>query len=92
MGPNVADKPKWVTSAKLEPVGGARIFFGVLFFIWGGLGLLINIAIFLSMPSNVGVGTSAYVAASILLWIGGMVLFGFAALIYGRHDFSRPET
>jgi hypothetical protein len=53
----------------------------VIFWIWGILGLLINGVSWLSLTGNVGVGTSAYMAAAILLWIGGMVLFGFGAVI-----------
>ena len=53
----------------------------VVFWIWGILGLLINGMSWLSLTGNVGVGTSAYMAAGILLWIGGMVLFGLGAVI-----------
>ena len=53
----------------------------VAFYLWGFLGLLINGASFLALTGNVGVGTSAYLAAGNLLWIGGMVLFGLGAVI-----------
>ena len=53
----------------------------VLFWIWGILGLIINGITFLTLPGDVGVGTSAYLAAGNLMWIGGMVLFGFGAVI-----------
>jgi hypothetical protein len=32
-------------------------------------------------PGSVGVGTSAYVSAMALIWIGGMVFFGLGSLI-----------
>jgi len=53
----------------------------VIFWIWGILGLLINGLSWLTLTGNVGVGTSAYMAAGMLLWIGGMVLFGLGAVI-----------
>ena len=53
----------------------------VIFWIWGILGLLINGMSWLSLTGNVGVGTSAYHSTGILLWIGGMVLFGFGAVM-----------
>ena len=55
--------------------------FTALFWIWGVIGLLVNGFSFLGLTGNIGVGTSAYLAASILLWIGGMVLFGLGAVI-----------
>jgi hypothetical protein len=39
------------------------------------------------MPSGVGVGTSSYVAAQCVYWLGGMVLFGLGTLI-DTQDFS----
>jgi hypothetical protein len=75
-------------SIKGEPGEGRnmRTLCASLFWIWGIMGLLINGFSFLALPSNVGVGTSAYLSASGLLWIGGMVLFGIGTLII------RPST
>ena len=58
-----------------------RRIFTLLFILWGTVGLVIGIHDFLGMTGDVGVGTSAYVATAILLWIGGMVLFGVAGLL-----------
>jgi hypothetical protein len=58
----------------------------VLFVIWGGLGLVINILNFMSMFSSgttsIGVGTSSFASALVLLWIGGMVFFGLGSLVF----------
>jgi hypothetical protein len=55
----------------------------LLFGIWGVLGFLGSLigVIELFMPRSVGVGTSAYIGTLATLWIGGMVFFGFCALI-----------
>jgi hypothetical protein len=55
-----------------------------LFAAWGGIGFLANLANLLSLFSStsVGVGTSAYAGAIALIWIGGMVLFGFGSLLF----------
>jgi hypothetical protein len=60
-----------------------RAIFTVFFGIWGAVGFIINLANFgfASLSASIGVGTSAYLMAGILLWIGGMVLFGIAALL-----------
>jgi hypothetical protein len=50
-------------------------FLMVIFWIWGLIGLAINLFYVISMPSQVGVG----MIAGELLWIGGMLLFGLAA-------------
>lgn len=82
----------WSTQAKIELSSQAPRFFGVLFWLWGVVGFLIVTMMFLSMPGNVGVGTSAFVSAGILYWIGGMILFGLGAIVSGgRYDFKRQE-
>lgn len=55
-------------------------------------GLLLIGSEFMSVPSGVGVGTSSYIAAQSVYWLGGMVLFGLGALI-DTQDFSgvRPK-
>jgi len=56
------------------------------------VGLVIIAVDFLSLPPNVGVGTSAYIGAAALLWIGGMVMFGIGTLISaGHYQFRRPS-
>jgi hypothetical protein len=53
-----------------------------------GIGGLVLIGSeFMSIPSGVGVGTSSYIAAQGVYWLGGMVLFGLGALLDTR-DFS----
>jgi hypothetical protein len=83
---------KYVSSALIEgKSAGARTFLAALFWIWGLLGLLINAGGFLSLGASIGVGTSAYMAAGSLFWIGGMVLFGIGALISSSdYEFKRP--
>jgi hypothetical protein len=62
----------------------------VMFVIWGGIGLLANIVSFLSLfvSSSVGVGTSAYVSAIALIWIGGMVFFGLGSILFRTSDIN----
>lgn len=55
----------------------------VMFVIWGGLGLLINTFNFISMLApSIGVGSSSFVSAMALIWIGGMVFFGLGSLVF----------
>jgi hypothetical protein len=56
-------------------------------------GLLLIGSEFASVPTGVGVGTSSYIAAQSVYWLGGMVLFGIGALI-DTQDFSgvRPTA
>lgn len=67
--------------------GAWRTIFVSLFFAWGGTGfawLAIEAWTRLLSPSanaGVGVGTSSYVSALALVWIGGMILFGGAAAL-----------
>jgi hypothetical protein len=57
-------------------------FLKVLFWIWGVAGLLIGtLSLLTTITGSVGVGTSAYISAGLLYWIGGMVLFGVGALM-----------
>jgi hypothetical protein len=85
-------KRKWETSALIDAEEGVlTTLCKVLFTIWALAGLLLNGIYFMSLPPGVGVGTSAYVAAATLFWIGGMVMFGFGALITGGSlHFKRP--
>lgn len=62
-----------------------RILTG-LFWFWGIVGFFVTFTYLLGLPNNVGVGTSAYLAAVILMWIGGMFMFGVGALITDRRE------
>jgi hypothetical protein len=55
----------------------------VCFVLWGVLGFVVASVSILGMlaSTSVGVGTSAYVAAGMLYWIGGMAFFGLGDLI-----------
>ena len=54
---------------------GIRILLVILFWVWGGIGFLFNTINFFALTGSVGVGTSSYMAATLLLWIGGMLFF-----------------
>jgi hypothetical protein len=79
---------KWEESFRINSrdIAGRRLC-GVLFWLWGLGGFILVLFEFSRMPNNVGVGTSAAVAAECLMWIGGMVLFGLGAMI-ASPDFS----
>src|ERR1700730_12035039 len=81
-------KSEWEETFRINAIGrGGRGFCSVMFWIWG-LGGLIAIGFeFMSIPAGVGVGTSSYIAAQSVYWLGGMVLFGLGALI-DTQDFS----
>lgn len=82
----------WITQGKIEAPHKAGII-GFLFWAWGLGGLIINVMLFVSAPDRVGVGTSAYITACLLLWIGGMVMFGLGALLAPiRLDYRRPPA
>jgi hypothetical protein len=82
----------WTTSAKLE--GRTRTaWLVIIFWLWGVGGLIVNGMNFIALSGSVGVGTSAYLMVGVLLWIGGMLLFGIGALIVpADHDFKRPSN
>jgi hypothetical protein len=58
----------------------------ILFVIWGGVGFLGSLVTLLSLflSTSVGTGTSTYVAAVTLIWIGGMVFFGLGSLLFRK--------
>ncbi|WP_247477282.1 hypothetical protein, partial [Bradyrhizobium sp. 169] len=63
-----------------------------LFWLWGVFGLLFNAGRLFGLTGSIGVGTSALLAASALIWIGGMVLFGIGALLaHTDFDGERPN-
>ncbi|SFL93705.1 hypothetical protein SAMN03159423_4517 [Bradyrhizobium sp. NFR13] len=71
--------------------GTGRGLLTVLFWFWGGLGFLYNAGTLFGLTGSIGMGTSAYLAATALVWIGGMVLFGIGALLAdGDFDGERP--
>ena len=45
-------------------------FLAVLFWLWGVVGLLFNAGTLFGLTGNIGVGTSAYLTATCLVWIG----------------------
>jgi len=58
----------------------------------GVIGLLFNSGTLLGLTGSIGVGTSALLAATALIWIGGMVLFGIGALLaHTDFDGERPS-
>lgn len=83
---------KFVTAAVIEPFGGFRNVLIVVFWVWGVIGLVLNAGGFLALSRTIGVGQSAYMAATNLFWIGGMILFGVgAAVLPANYRFKRPE-
>jgi hypothetical protein len=64
--------------------GAGRGFLGFLFWLWGSIGLLFNASALFGPTGSIGVGTSAYLTATSMIWIGGMVLFGMGALLGER--------
>lgn len=67
--------------------GAGRGFLGFLFWLWGSIGLLFNASALFGSTGSIGVGTSAYLTATSMIWIGGMVLFGMGALLF-HNDFA----
>lgn len=81
-------KQQWERTFRLRSrPGTGRGFLAFLFWIWGLIGLLLNAGSLLGLTGSVGVGTSAYLTATSLIWIGGMVLFGMGALL-AHNDFD----
>jgi hypothetical protein len=56
--------------------------FKFLFILWGILGFVIGLHDLAGMTGNVSVATLTYVAVAMLLWIGGMFLFGIGGLLW----------
>lgn len=67
--------------------GAGRGFLGVLFWLWGSIGLHFNASALFGLAGSIGVGTSAYLTATSMIWIGGMVSFGMGALL-SHNDFA----
>jgi hypothetical protein len=85
-------KQTWERTFRLRSnYGDSKGLLAVLFWIWGALGLLFNAGTLFGLTGSVGVGTSAYLTATCLVWIGGMVLFGLGALLANTNfDGERP--
>jgi hypothetical protein len=76
---------KWEETFRISPIHRvSHGFCSAIFWLWGIGGLLFIGFEFKSMPTGVGVGTSAYVTAQSMYWLGGMILFGLGALIDPR--------
>jgi hypothetical protein len=86
-------KVNWEQTFRLRrKASTGRSFLIILFWLWGILGLLFNAGSLLGLTGSIGVGTSAYIAASALVWIGGMIFFGIAALLCQLNfDGERPS-
>ncbi|WP_314963429.1 hypothetical protein [Bradyrhizobium cosmicum] len=81
-------KEKWERTFRLcANHGVSKGLLVVLFWLWGIVGLLFNAGTLFGLTGSIGVGTSALLAASALIWIGGMVLFGIGAL-FAHTDFD----
>lgn len=69
-------KQKWERTFRLRSHhSSGRSILAVLFWLWGVAGLLFNAGTLFGLTGKIGVGTSSYLSASCLVWIGGMVLF-----------------
>jgi hypothetical protein len=78
--------PKWEQIYRIDgSTGGIRLLMGALFWIWGlgGFALVLTdlSELFGKLREGVGVGSSSFLAAIGVVWIGGMVFFGLGALI-----------
>ena len=88
----IFSKQEWEQTFRLRSRQGAgRGLLSGLFWLWGIIGLLFNAGSLMGLTGSIGVGTSAYLAATSLIWIGGMVLFGIGALLaHTDFDGERP--
>ena len=54
----------------------------IAFILWGSLGLILSLYSLLDIALGRGsTGTSAYVSALALIWIGGMLFFALGAIL-----------
>ena len=85
---------KFEVSATIESARtGFQNFATLCFWLWGGFGLLLHIGTFLGLSGSITVGTSTYITASLLLWIGGMIFFGLLGLnSRSVYEFKRPPN
>jgi hypothetical protein len=68
------------------------VAFSVVFYIWGFVGLIANGMNFMALEGNIDIGTLAHLTGSNLIWIGGMMLFGFGALINASRSQSKSDN
>jgi hypothetical protein len=78
--------PRWNEVYQINAsMGAIRFLLALLFWIWGICGFaLVAIQaseVFGKLKDGVGVGSSSFLAAIAVVWIGGMVFFGLGALI-----------
>jgi len=79
---------RWIHAARITRKEDALVW---LFWFWGLGGLLfIGVEFLILFNGRVGIGTSGYVTAHCLFWIGGLLLFGVGALIRGRLETNGP--
>jgi hypothetical protein len=65
-------KAEWEETFRVNAIGRAgRGICSVMFWLWGLGGLVLIGSEFMSVPSGVGVGTSSYIAAQTVYWLGG---------------------
>ena len=85
---------QWDQTFRLQSHQGAgRGLLTVLFWFWRGIGLVYNAGSLMGLTGSIGVGTSAYLAATTSIWIGGMLLFGIGALLsHNEFDGERPAA
>ena len=82
--------PRWEEVYQINgSLSGVRFLMGSLFWIWGLAGfalVLIQLTEMMSkLKKGVGVGSSSFLAALAVVWIGGMVFFGLGALVAGSN-------
>jgi hypothetical protein len=87
-----SNSQEWERTFRLRDRHGAgRAFCSILFWLWGLVGLFFNAGLLMGLTGSVGIGTSAYLTATSLTWIGGMLLFGIGALLsHSEFDGERP--
>lgn len=82
--------PRWEKVYQINrSLGAVRFLISMLFWIWGlpGFGFVFTqlAEIMSKLKDGVGVGSSSFLAALAVVWIGGMVFFGLCALIAGSN-------
>ncbi len=85
------EKSEFVNTGRIVPSSYQYILV-TLFWLWGTFGFLVNVGLYSDARAAVSVGMSAHLSTTMLLWIGGMVLFGFGALISPRDYLLHNRT
>jgi hypothetical protein len=81
-------QPRWEKTFRLRGhFSAAKGLLAVLFWVWGGLGLIFNLIAVSGLTDTVGIRGPTDLTAACLLWIGGLVLFGLGALL-AQSDFD----